>query len=506
MKIFSADKVKIADSYTIKYEPISSINLMERAANAAFEKILEIYPESVNYSVFAGPGNNGGDGLVIARHLFLAQKNINVFILNISKNFSSDFNINLKRLSDINFNNIFYIENEIDFPEISENDIIIDSVFGSGLSRNIDGLAKTAIEKINNLKNQIIAIDIPSGLFGEKNSHIEQTIIKANHTLTFEFPFLSFFFPENIDFVGNFHVIPIGIHRKFINETETNFYYIEKEDIKLKTREKFSHKGTYGHSLIIAGSYGKAGASVLSLRAAHRIGAGLVTGFVPKCNYKIVQISSPETMLIIDDSKKFLSKMPDIEIFNSIAIGPGVGFSELTVQMLEELIKSSKIPLVIDADAITIISQNKDFLNYIPENSIFTPHPKEFERLVGKSENNFERLKLQQDFAKKYKCFVILKGANTMTVTPEGKCYINSTGNAGMATAGSGDVLTGIICGLLAQKYSPEEACIYGVFLHGQAGDFAKFHKCENALIASDIIENLPSAFQIFEVSKTENK
>lgn len=505
MKIFSSDKVKEADAYTIKHEPISSVNLMERAAKACFSKIAELYCKKESYNVFCGPGNNGGDGLVIARYLILNNYNVKVFILRFTNNFSKDFNINLKRLKNIEFNNIYFIEKFEDFPIFSKEEIIIDAIFGSGLSRNAEALPKKLIQEINKSENEVISVDTPSGLFGEDNKHNDQTIIEANFTLTFESPFLSFFFPENDKFVGKFHVIPIGIHPEYISNTKSNIFYIQKEDIEIKKRDKFSHKGNFGHSLIIAGSYGKAGASLFVLKAAHRTGAGLVTCCIPKCNYQIIQSTSPETMLIIDDSEHHISKLPNIANFNSIAVGPGIGFNELTVQMLTELIKTSKIPIVFDADAITIISKNKKLLDFIPENSIFTPHPKEFERLIGKSENNFHRLNLQIKFAKKHKCYIVLKGANTMTVTPKGLCYINSSGNPGMATAGSGDVLTGVISSLLAQNYSPQEACILGVFIHGLAGDFAKKEKGENALIASDIIDFLPYAFKNI-CSKTENK
>ena len=501
MKIFKAEQVKEADNYTITNEPISSIDLMERAALNCTKKIRKIGKKKQTINIFVGPGNNGGDGLAIARNLHQKRYSIKVFILNFTKNYSQDFTENLNRLRKLNFENIFTIEKSESFPQIKKSEIIIDAIFGSGLSRNIEGLPKDIILLLNKCKATKIAIDIPSGLFGEENKHLNQIIFKADYTLTFEYPFLSFFFPENERFVGRFNIIKIGVHPNYIKKTKTNFYYTEKKNIKIKKRTKFSHKGTFGHSLIIAGSYEKAGAAILSIKAAHRIGAGLVTALVPKCNYQITHITSPETMLKIDSSEYFISKLPELKPYNSIAIGPGISFNDLTIEMLKNLCINYNKPIIFDADAITIIAKNNDLLNIIPENSIFTPHPKEFERLVGVETNNYKRLQLQVNFSKKYKCYIVLKGANTCISTPNGKCYFNSTGNPGMATGGSGDVLTGIISGLIAQNYTPKQACKIGVFLHGLAGDIAIKKTGENSLIASDIIDFLPKAF-----FKIENK
>ena len=495
MKTFSASKTREADNYTIEHEPISSIDLMERASALCTKKIFKIYPKINEVVVFAGPGNNGGDGLAIAR--LLASKNINVsvYILQFTQNFSEDFKINLERLKKQNKAKIISINNVENIENISSEAIIIDAIFGSGLSRIAKGFPKEVIEKINNINSEIIAIDIPSGLFGEENNDKEKNVIKANHTITFQYPFLSFFFPENEKFIGKFHIIDIGIHKDFIKNTESQFFFTEKKDITIKKRAKFSHKGTYGHAIIFAGSYGMGGASVLAAKSAQRTGTGLVTAVVPKCNYEIMQISSPETILHIDKSKKHLSQLPNLEKYNALAIGPGIGFKDATIELLKNIIQTYKQPIVFDADAITILSHNKDWLNYIPQNSIFTPHPKEFEKLVGKSNNDFERLQMQINFAKKYSVIVLLKGANSSIATACGKVYFNSTGNPGMATAGSGDVLTGIIVSLLAQGYSAINATITAVYLHGLAGDIAAKKIGEYSLIASDIIDNLSYAF-----------
>lgn len=500
MKIFSANITREADNYTIKHEPISSVDLMERAAKLCFNKILELYSDVKDMIVFAGPGNNGGDGLVIAR--LSAERNIKVklVILHFTDNFSLDFKVNLNRLKEQNKVEVLRLKEISDFPNILYGAVIVDTIFGSGLTRVLKGFPEEVVKKINETDNQVVAVDIPSGLFGEENVESDKTVVKATHTITFEYPSLSFLFPENEAYIGQFHVVDIGIYKDFIIQTESHYYYIQKEDIKLKKRNKFSHKGIYGHALIIAGSYGKAGASVLAVKAAQRTGAGLVTAAVPKYNYQILQTSSPETMLSIDTSEEFLSILPDLKSYNSVAIGPGIGFNNLTKELLHQLIKIYNKPIVFDADAITILSENKDWLKDVPKNSIFTPHPKEFERLIGKSKNNYERLQMQIDFAVKYHVYVLLKGAHSSVATPEGNVYFNSTGNPGMATGGSGDVLTGIIASFLAQNYSPINAVIFGTYIHGLTGDIAAENLGQNALIASDIIDYLPEAFKSFEL------
>ncbi len=493
MKIFKAEQVRDADEYTIKNEPISSIDLMERAASFCTNKIIELYTSDFKFKIFVGPGNNGGDGLVIARLLSLKANKVEVYIVKFTDKFSPDFQTNLDRLKAVKNVKILILESVDKFPETDKTDILVDAIFGSGLTRALKGFPERIVSKINKTNAEIIAVDIPSGLFGEENPSGTKTVIKSTHTFTFQYPFLSFFYPENEDFVGEFHTIPIGIHQDYINNTKTDFHYLEKSDIsaKIKKRRKFSHKGTYGHAVIFSGGYGKAGACVLAAKAAHRTGAGLVTAIVPKCNYHILQTSSPETMLVIDNENDYLTELPALHQYNALAIGPAIGFNEKTRKLLHSILVTYNKPIVIDADAITILSENKEWLKKIPEKSIFTPHPKEFERLFGKSENNYQQTITQIKFARKLNSYIILKGAHTIIATPEGKCYINSTGNPGMASGGSGDVLTGIIVSLLAQGYSSKDASIIGVYIHGLSGDKAKNVKGEEALIAGDLIENI---------------
>ncbi len=494
MKILKTEQVKEADAYTIKNEPISSINLMERAATNCTKWILENFLYEKEFVIFAGIGNNGGDGLVIARKLAEVGKKVSVLVVEFSKKFSYDFQVNYQRLLDMKIG-IDHLTQISQFSKISKNAVIIDAIFGSGLTRPVLGFAGDVIKKINKLKNTVIAIDIPSGLFGEENHHLpEQNIIKANFTVTFEFPFLAFVFSENQDFVGEFTVIPIGVSEKYIEKAETDYYFLEYEDIAstVKSRKKYSHKGNFGHGLLVAGGYGRMGAAVLAAKAAHRSGIGLLTAHIAKKCVDIMQISSPETMLSIDNDKKSLTSIENLEKYNAIGVGPAIGFEKNTVKLLKKLFSSQKKKkFVIDADAITILGKNKKILEKLPAKSILTPHPKEFSRIINETKNNFIRLQLQREFSIKHNVIIVLKGANTAISTPNGKVYFNSTGNPGMATGGSGDVLTGIILSLLAQNYKPEEAAKIAVYYHGLAADIAAHEVGQMTLIPSDIIDYL---------------
>jgi ADP-dependent NAD(P)H-hydrate dehydratase / NAD(P)H-hydrate epimerase len=499
MKIPAVGQIKEADAYTIKHEPIASIDLMERAAGKCFQWIVLNYGRSVTYKIFCGTGNNGGDGLAIAR--MMAEKNIAVetYVVRFSEKCSEDFNVNYEKLAKFKKVKLADINSTTDFPAIEEKNIIIDAIFGSGLSKPVtEGIAADVIKKINISKARVLAIDIPSGLFVDDNSANIGEIVHAGQTLTFQFPKLSFLFAGNEPFVGKWQVLPIGLHKDFIREVKVNNYFVEAEDCHdiLKPRSNFAHKGTYGHALLVCGSYGKMGAAVLSAKSCIRSGAGLVTAHISECGYTIMQTAAPEIMCSMDSDNKVLTNNIDISTYNAIGVGPGIGTNEKTQKALKLLIQNSGNPMVFDADAINILAENKTWLSFVPKHSIFTPHPKEFERLAGKSAHENERQQLQIKFSKKYSIYVVLKGAYTCISTPAGECYFNSTGNPGMATAGSGDVLTGIITGLLAQKYTSFEACVLGVFVHGLAGDIAAKQLGYEALTANDIIGFLGKAFK----------
>lgn len=503
MKLFFTKQIAKIDKFTIEHEPVSSIDLMERAANEIFKKIVEIYPLNTKFVIVSGSGNNGGDGLAVARLLYKARFSVKVFLLDISGKFSEDCKTNTERLKLLP-NLEFSIIKNADSISFKNDEVIIDAIFGSGLTRKVEGFVAEIINKINDSGCKIISIDIPSGLFGEDNSENNlQNIVKANYTLTLQFPKISFFFAENNIFVGNWYVLPIGLHKEIINTEPSNYSYVDNEFVKniIHKRDKFSHKGSYGHALLIAGSKGKMGAAILASRACLRAGAGLLTTHVPKCGYKIIQTAIPEAMASIDENENFVTKITNIDNYSAIGIGPGIGTKNETKELLKNLFENCLKPIVIDADGLNIISKQPEILNILLNNSILTPHPKEFDRLAGNSENSEQRHLKAKQFAQQYNVYIVLKGANTQIICPDGDCYFNSTGNPGMATAGSGDVLTGIILSLLAQGYSSLHASLLGVYIHGLAGDIATNENGMEYIIASDIIENLGKAFKKFSVN-----
>jgi len=498
MKIFRSGQIKQIDEFTIRNEPISSTDLMERAVGKLYEWYKEKFDKSRPVLILAGPGNNGGDGLAFARMLNVNNYNTQVLYIQINENTSADWKINRERLTKQTNVPIIIITDPDQIPDIHGGSVIIDALFGSGLSRPAEGLAAEVIRRINNSGAVIVSIDMPSGLFGEDNSSNDpENIIRADYTLTFQFPRLSFMFPENEKYIGKWVVLPIGLLPEIINETETPYYFVQKDNIRplIRKRSKFDHKGIYGHAFLIGGSNGKIGAVALGAKAALRTGAGLVTCQVPSRGNVIMQCVVPEAMIISDKSEEIITDKVVNDPFSAAGIGPGMGTDMESQAVVYDLIKSWKKPLVIDADALNILSQNKSWLEILPANCILTPHPKEFERLTGRSSNSYERLAKQINFSSRYNCIVVLKGAHTAVSTPDGRVWFNSTGNPGMSTAGSGDVLTGIILSLLAQGYDPPDAALTGVYLHGLAGDIAVERLCYESVIASDIIAGIGEAF-----------
>jgi len=499
MKILTAQQIRETDAYTIEHEPIESIDLMERAAKICVDWITKHLDKTKPFRFFCGLGNNGGDGLAIARMLHEKDYKVHVYVVRHSQNCSEEFKVNEQRLIKININIVDLAEDFESKIDLESDDIIIDAIFGSGLNKPIEGWVGELVQLINRSTCEIISIDIPSCLFCEDNSKNDfKKIVKATNTLTFEVPKLAFLFPSTGECTGVFTILDIGLDKEFISGIKSPNNFLAKKDVLplLKSRTKFSHKGTYGHALLVAGSYGKMGAAVLSSHACMKSGAGLLTTHVPKCAYEIMQTSIPEAMISVDSSEHFLSDNIHLDKYDAIGIGPGIGTEKQTQNILKLLIQNSSIPMVIDADAINIISENKTWIPFIPKNSILTPHPKEFERLVGKIADDYERYKTQKEFALNNGVYVILKGAHTSIACPDGEVYFNSTGNPGMAKGGSGDVLTGIITGLLAQGYTPKEACIVGVYMHGLAGDIAAEDFGQESMIASDIIKSLGEAFK----------
>ncbi|PHN05874.1 NAD(P)H-hydrate dehydratase [Flavilitoribacter nigricans] len=504
MKILTAQQTRDADAYTIQHEPIPSIDLMERASTVFTDWFCEQFPmRHQMVHVFCGTGNNGGDGLAVARMLHARKYDLQLSICRFSETGSEDFRENLERLRSLRDIEIREIREDDPLPALEGTAIVIDAIFGSGLNRPVSGYWARLFEHINESGAAIASIDIPSGLFADEAS--KGAYIQADRTLTFELPKLAFLFPENQNAVGNWTHRSIGLAPDFLEKVETDNYYIDREMVAglFRKREKFDHKGTFGHALLVAGSYGKVGAAILSARAALRSGLGLLTIHAPRCAYEILQISIPEAMVSIDRHRHYISEWPQLDSYDTVGIGPGIGQGQMTKEAILPLIESAEMPIVLDADGLNILSKNPDYFGKLPANSILTPHPKEFERLFGPTENNFERNQLQRDMAARYGIIIVLKGAHTCIALPDGNCYFNSTGNPGMATGGSGDVLTGILTGLLAQQYSAQSAAILGVYLHGLAGDMAVKKLESHALVSGDLIKFLGKAFLSLHADRT---
>lgn len=498
MNILTSKQVRVVDAYTIKHESIPSIDLMERAAMACTNWIIEHKGSYKLISVFVGPGNNGGDGLAITRQLADKGFKMKVYLIHITSHLSQDAAVNFKRLQKQGKVEIVNIKENDPLPEINPKSLVLDALFGSGLSRPLGGLAADVVKHINQSGAEIIAVDIPSGLFGEDNESNTGEIVKASHTLAFQLPKLSFFFAENEIYTGRWHVLPIGLDKDFIEKQDAKYKCITKKNIKdfIHKRKKFVHKGHFGHALLLSGSYGKMGAAILGARACLRTGVGLLTTHVPQCGYAIIQTAVPEAMTFIDPAAEMFSQVPEMDGCTAIGIGPGIGTNPVSQQALKSMLEKVNIPLVLDADAINILAQNKKWMELLPENTVLTPHPGEFDRIAGTSKNAWERHVKQMTMAQKYRLYIILKGAYTSVATPDGMCYFNTTGNPGMATAGSGDVLTGMVLSLLAQYYTSFQASVLGVYLHGLAGDIAAECISEEAVTANDIVENIGNAFK----------
>jgi ADP-dependent NAD(P)H-hydrate dehydratase / NAD(P)H-hydrate epimerase len=497
MQILSAEQIRLWDEYTIKNEPISSIELMERAAESCLNWLEENDYLEHTFHIFCGKGNNGGDGLALARMLSAKECRVFVNILEFGHKGTQDFQINLARLHETAVE-IRFVQSKENFYDFPKNDILIDSLFGSGLNRPLEGISSGLIERINASGNQVISIDIPSGLYTDKSS-LGNPIIRAKHTLCFESYKLAFLMPENEPWVGQSHILSIGLKADYLQQVESNLFVSNQDSIRrmIRHRNRFANKGTFGHALLVCGSYGKMGAAVLSARACLSSGVGLLTCHVPGCGNLIMQTSIPESMLMMDKDEHINTEiLGEISKFSSIGIGPGIGTEEKTASMLERILKKYKKPFVVDADALNILSSHKYLLPILPSHSILTPHPKEFERLFGPSKNDFERLNMAIEQAHQTQCIIVLKGHYTLIALPTRIGYFNTTGNPGMAKGGSGDALTGIITSFLAQGYPSQEAALIGVYVHGLAGDKAALECSEYSMLASDIIDHLGKAFR----------
>ena len=497
MKIFAKEQIYEGDKITAERQNITSFELMERAGTQIFNWLhTRMQGAQVPIHVFCGIGNNGGDGLVVARHLITHGYNVITYVTNCSDKRSKAFLVNYDRIKTVTKEWPKLLTCKEEFPEIHKDDIIVDAVFGIGLNRPVDDWVKELFQHFRASGAFTLAIDMPSGLFSDKVPEDEDAVVWANHTLSFASPKLVFFLSDTSKYTLQWEILDIGLDPEFLYTTLTEAEFIGKFEVlpMYRPRDKFSHKGHFGHSLIVGGRYGKMGSVILASRAALTIGAGLVTAYVPECGYTILQTALPEAMVETDSDEKIITSIKSSIEPTVIGLGIGLGTATKTANAFEAFLKANKAPLVIDADGINVLAKKKTRLKLLPEQTVLTPHEGELKGLIGTWKDDFDKLKKAKAFSKKYNCILVIKGAYT-TVVFNDKLYINSTGNPGMATAGSGDVLTGIITGLISQSYEPMAAALFGVYLHGRAGDIASQDLGYEAITASDIIGYINEAF-----------
>jgi hydroxyethylthiazole kinase-like uncharacterized protein yjeF len=492
LPLLTARQIREADAYTIIHEPISSVDLMERASKAFVGWFINHFPDKKQaIAVYCGTGNNGGDGLAIARMLYEHKYlNIKINVARFSEKSTDDFNSNLQRLDQKGITT-HELKPGIDFPE-DNSSIIIDALLGSGLNKSLHGDYKKLAEYINDLHKTVVAVDVPTGFFADGEMDKEATVIKADLVITFQQPKINFLLPESAPHIQCWEVVNIGLDEGFIRSLTSPYQFVEEKDIKgiLKPRHRFSNKGTYGHGLIIAGQPETMGAALLSSAGCVYAGSGLTTACVPESGLAALNTYSPEIMAVVRKGDA-LPKI-DWKKFTAIGIGPGLGKDKVALALLNAVLDNYQSPIVIDADGLNLLADNPECLERIPAGSVLTPHMKEFDRLFGNHNNWWQRIQTAAKIAAKYDICIVLKNDYTMTITPMGKVYFNSTGNPAMATGGMGDVLTGIITSLLAQKYTPEEACILGAYIHGKAGDELAIPNRMNVVLPGRLAQQLP--------------
>ena len=499
MKILTGAQIHELDKYTIEHEPVASIELMERAARAITNAICEQWNTATYIGVFAGPGNNGGDALAVAR--MLAEKGyvVDAFLFNVKGILSEECQKNRDRIVNEGVvRNITEVRTNFDPPQLNSHTLIVDGLFGSGLDRPLDGGFASLVKYINQSAAQVVSIDIPSGLMCEDNTHNDPSaIVKADLTLTLQMKKLAMYMADCQQYLGMVKVLDIRLSKEYIAKVDTPFCTIKPSYVKsqMLQRDDFAHKGTMGHALLIAGSYGMAGAAVLASKACLRSGVGKLTTLTPRTNCDIMQISVPEAVCLLDRDDHY-SEAVATDDYDAVGIGPGLGQSEDSALALMSQLQQTQCPIVLDADALNMLGAHSSCIHKLPDNVIMTPHPRELDRLAGRPpHSDFERLRLARDMAEDLRAYIILKGHHSALCLPDGSVVFNTSGNSGMATAGSGDVLTGIITALLARGYSRKNACLIAMYLHGLAGDIAAGELGKECMIASDLIEALPLAF-----------
>jgi len=503
MKILGPAQIREVDTRTIQQEPVSSIDLMERAARACHRRLLKLLEPQQNVLVFCGKGNNGGDGLAITRLLCDSGFSCKAVLVHYTEHFSNDAAENYRRLKDKYPASLLELHSENDLGAFTydANALAIDALLGTGINKAVDGLLGDVIQFVNDRFVKVVSVDVPSGLFVDKSSRGNTKIIRSTLTLSFQLPKLAFLLPENAQFVQEFELLDIQLSTAALLAQSTNNYYVTKDLVAslLKPRPKFSHKGQFGRVLLLAGSKGKSGAALISARAALRSGAGLLSACSTPDTLAGLLTHAPEAMGIASGNAEHIDGIDKPENYDAIAFGPGTGLHPDTQQTLKKILSYCSGKLVIDADGLNILSEHKTWLSFLPPNTILTPHPGEFERLCGKHHDDFERLEALRHFSVKHNCLVILKGAHSAIAMPDGNVFFNSSGNAGLAKGGSGDGLTGILLGLLSRGYSAPQAAILGTFVHGYAADLCIKKKSMESLLISDVIERLPQAFRKLE-------
>ncbi len=500
MKIFTAAQSQELDKYTIEHEPISSVDLMERAAKALTHAIEEEWGSRTPVVVFAGHGNNGGDALAVARLLAGDGYEVKVYLFNIHNHLSEGCMVNKQRLVDAKrLSSFTEVTRDFDPPVLDSSTLVVDGLFGTGLSKPLSGGFAAMVKYVNQSGAQVVSIDVPSGLMCEDNTYnVGANIIRANLTLTLQQKKLAMLLADNQPYLGRVKVLDIRLSPDYIAKTDAEYVMQEENDVRslLRPRGDFDHKGTMGHALLVAGSYGMAGAALLAARACLRAGVGKLTVHTPRANNAIMQVGVPEAVLHLDHDERAFTESEEADGFDAVGIGPGIGQQEGTAIALISQIKRSACPVVVDADALNIIAHHRAWIPGLPQGIVLTPHPLEFDRLVsGGSSGCYDRLQQARQLAGRLRAYIILKGHYSALCLPDGHVVFNPTGNSGMATAGSGDVLTGIITALLARGYGQREACCLGMYLHGLAGDIAARELGKESLVAGDLVRALPKAF-----------
>lgn len=492
MKLFTTDDIRAIERHTLSSEAITSRNLVERVADGAANEIAARWRSSKPTVIFAGPGNNGADALATAMRLIDMGFAPAIYLFNIGGNSVKNDCIFFrdKIIRDYPDAEFHEITNSFNTPELGSDHLVVDGLFGSGLREQLTGGFKALVRYINESGAQVVSIDIPSGMFGDWDRQTsERDIIHANLTLSVQFPHIAFFIPERAELVGRWKVLDIGLSREAIETRKTNFHLVESQEIKsiLKPRNPFCSKADFGSAMLIAGRYGMVGAAVISCMGAARSGAGKVTLFAPQCAFQIAQTAVPEVMFEADENSLMLSDIRPQHQYSAYGLGPGIGTADTTIAAIESFIKNSKTPLVVDADALNCIALRPDILNHLPMLSVLTPHSGEFDRLFGDHTTHDARIRKALEVCKFYNILILLKGRYTTLIRPDGKVYFNSTGSPALATAGSGDVLTGILTGFIAQGYKPEVAAILAAYIHGKAGELAAATNGEYGTTATDI-------------------